>query len=185
MLFTNLLVSFLLSSVVYAKGNKTTKAVTDKSLCKEMASLTKLIDLASNTTKLDTKTHSNATKVAEIQAKASDASTKLATMQSNTTLVSTCAVISAAQATEDDCKSIKSMQNLVDLAGNTTALASKTKNNETKMAAIQAKASSAATKLATLTSNTTLTDACSTIAAKKAAEKGMFIEHLLDVTNTM
>jgi hypothetical protein len=41
MQFTSILVSLLLSTAVVAKGNKTTKAVTDKSLCKEMASLNK------------------------------------------------------------------------------------------------------------------------------------------------
>jgi hypothetical protein len=41
MQFANILVSLLLSTAVVAKSNKTTKAVTDKSLCKEMASLNK------------------------------------------------------------------------------------------------------------------------------------------------
>jgi hypothetical protein len=63
MQFTSLFVSLLLSTAVAAKGNKTTKAVSDKSLCKEMESLTKLVDLASNTTELDAKAKNNATKV--------------------------------------------------------------------------------------------------------------------------
>jgi ABC-type enterochelin transport system substrate-binding protein len=173
MQFTNLFVSLLLTTAVAAKGKNgtTAKAVTDKSLCKEMASLTKLVALASNETKLADKTNNNATKIAEIQAKASDASTQLSTMESNATLVSTCAVIASAQKTEDDCDEITSMTKLVALAANETALAEKSKNNATKIAALQAKASTAATKLQTLEANTTLTDACSSIKSQKEAAK--------------
>jgi ABC-type enterochelin transport system substrate-binding protein len=173
MQFTNLFVTLLLTTAVAAKGKNGTssKAVTDKSLCKEMASLTKLVALASNETKLADKTNNNATKIAEIQAKASDASTQLTTMESNTTLVSTCAVIAAAQKTEDDCDQITSMTKLVALAANETKLADKAKNNATKIAEYQAKASAAAVKLQTLQANTTLTDACTSIASAKAAAK--------------
>lgn len=75
MQLTSLFVSLLLTTVVAAKGKNETKAVTDKSLCKEMASLTKLVALAANTTKLDEKEKNNATKIAEVQAKASTAGT--------------------------------------------------------------------------------------------------------------
>lgn len=50
MQFKNLIISLLISSVV-AKGSKngtSTKAVTDKSLCKEMASLEKTVNLAAS-----------------------------------------------------------------------------------------------------------------------------------------
>ncbi|KAH7413261.1 hypothetical protein BKA64DRAFT_660643 [Cadophora sp. MPI-SDFR-AT-0126] len=106
MQFSGLFVSLLLSTAVVAKGGNKTKAVTDKSLCKEMAQLTKLVSLAGNETKLADKTKNNATKIASIQAKASEAATQLSTMESNATLVSTCAVISAAEATKDDCKTM-------------------------------------------------------------------------------
>jgi ABC-type enterochelin transport system substrate-binding protein len=139
-----------------------------------MAGLTKLVSLASNTTKLDDVTKNNATKIAEIQAKASSASKQLTTLQSNTTLVSECATIDAAQKTAEDCHEMKSMQKLISLASNTTKLDDVTKNNATKIAEIQAKASTVATKLKTLTSNTTLVSACSAIASSKASEKGRF-----------
>jgi hypothetical protein len=170
MQFSNLFIILLLSIAVAAKGNKT-KAVTDKSLCNEMASLTKLVNLAANETKLADKAKNNATKTAEIQSKASDASTQLTTMQANTTLVSTCAVISAAQDTEDSCSEMKSLQKSVDLAANQTALESKAKGNAAEIAALQSKASAAATKLTIMTSNTTLVSACSAIAVTKAEEK--------------
>lgn len=174
MQFTSIFFTLLLSTAVMAKGNKTTKAVTDKSLCKQMASLEAVVSLAANTTKLDAKTKGNATKAAEFQAKASTAATELATMQSNTTLVSTCAVISAAQDTEDACSQMSALSKLVSLAANTTKVDEKTKGNATKAAALQSKASAAATKLANLQSNTTLTSACATIkSAKEASKAGM------------
>jgi hypothetical protein len=181
MQFANFFVSLLLTTAVAAKGKNGTsaKAVTDKSLCKEMATLTKLVALASNETKLADKTKNNATKIAEIQAKASDASTQLSTMESNTTLVSTCAVIAAAQKTEDQCDEITSMTKLVALAANETKLADKAKNNATKIAAYQAKASAAAVKLQALQANTTLTDACSSITtSKEAAKAGLWYPFL-------
>lgn len=170
----SLFVSLLLTGAVIAKGHKansTTMAVTDKSLCKEMASLTKEVNLAANSTKLAEKTKNNSTKIAEIQAKASAASVSLATMQSNTTLVSTCAVIDAAETTQDTCEDMADWQKLVSLAGNQTALDAKAKNNATKIAALQAKASKAATKLAAMSNDTTLADACASITSAKAASK--------------
>jgi len=111
MQFTNVLISLLLSSAVMAKGgNKTSKAdkpITDKSLCQNMAKLTQLVDFAANTTKLESKTKGNATKIAEIQAKASAASTELKTMSSNTTLVTTCAVVAAENQLKSDCGDMK------------------------------------------------------------------------------
>lgn len=110
MQFTSVLISLLLSSAVMAKGgNKTSKAkpVTDKSLCQSMAKLTQIVNLAANTTKLESKTKGNATKIAEIKAKAADASTKLTTMSSNATLVSTCAVVEANNQLKSDCSDMK------------------------------------------------------------------------------
>ena len=174
MQFSSLFLSLVLATAVVAKGDKngTTKAVTDKSMCKEMASLNQLVKLASNETKLADKTKNNATKIAEIQSKASDASTKLTTMSSNATLVSTCAVIDAAAKTEDECQSMKSLQKLVTLAGNDTSLADKAKNNQTKIDAIKAMATKAQTKLDAMTSNSTLTTACDAIKTSKADKNG-------------
>lgn len=179
MQFSNLLV-VLLATAVAAKGNSTkTKAVTDKSLCNEMAKLTSEVALAANTTKLDAKAKGNSTKVAELQAKASEASVTLATMSTNTTLVSTCAIISAAQDTEDECDKMDSLMKSVALVANSTKLDAKAKGNSTKVAELQSKASIAATKLETMTTNTTLVSACSSIAASKVAAKGMFpVYHL-------
>ncbi|KAL3426402.1 hypothetical protein PVAG01_03193 [Phlyctema vagabunda] len=173
MQLTNLFFTLLLSTAVVAKGgnNNGTKEVNDKSICKQYAKLTKLVDQASNTTKLESKTKNNATKIAEIQAKASTASVKLTEMSSNATLVSTCAVIQAADDTKDDCEKMQKLQKSIDLVNNSTKLEAKTKGNETKIAKLQAKATEATAKLAEMSSNTTLVDACSTIAADKAAKK--------------
>jgi uncharacterized membrane protein (DUF106 family) len=172
MQFSSLFLSAILATAVVAKGgNKTTKAVTDKSLCKEMNALNQIVKLASNETKLADKTKNNATKIAEIQAKASDASTQLATMSSNATLMATCATIDAAAKTKSQCESMQSLQKLITLAGNDTALAAKAKNNETKIAAIKDKATAAQTKLDALMSNSTLTTTCESLKAEKASSK--------------
>lgn len=174
MQFSSIFFTLMLSTAVVAKGNKgnnTEKAVTDKSLCKDMAKLEKTVALAANITKLDAKLDNNATKIAEFQAKASTAATDLATMQTNTTLVSTCAVFSAAEQTEDDCDDMKDLQKMIDTAANSTKLDEKFDGNATKIAAYQAKAATATTKLAELSANTTLTDTCTTLAAAKAEKK--------------
>lgn len=169
MQFTNILVSFLLSTAVAAKNS--TKTVSDKSLCKEMAQLSSVVSLAANSTKLAAKEKNNATKIAEYQSKASTAATQLATLYLNTTLVATCNVIAAAQKTEADCDEIDSINSIMSLAANETKLAAKEKNNATKIAEYQAKASDASTKLATLQANTTLTNACASIKSAKEAQK--------------
>lgn len=78
-----LFISLVLSTAVAAhgKGNKTEKALSTEDTCKEMRGLQGLITLASNTTELDSITKDNATKIADIQAKASSAATKLQTLQ--------------------------------------------------------------------------------------------------------
>jgi hypothetical protein len=78
-----LFLSLVLSTAVAAhgKGNNTEIALSTEDTCKEMRGLQGLITLASNTTELDNITKDNATKIAEIQAKASSAATKLQTLQ--------------------------------------------------------------------------------------------------------
>lgn len=170
MQFSNIFLTFLLSTAVAAKGNST-KEVSDKSLCNQMTKLADEVQQASNVTKLEAKTKNNATKIAEIQAKASTAATKLAEMQTNTTLVDTCNVIAAAQKTKSQCENMAELQKTIDLANNATELDAKTKGNETKIAAFKDKAATATTKLAELSSNTTLVDACSSITANQANKK--------------
>jgi cell division protein FtsI/penicillin-binding protein 2 len=58
-----------------------------------MEFLTKLVAIAANETKLAEKTQKNATKIADLQAKASTAAVKMSNMTSNTTLTSACAAI--------------------------------------------------------------------------------------------
>jgi hypothetical protein len=159
-----IVLSLLLTSVA-AKGNST-KAVSEADQCKEITSLSKFVSLASNTTKLDEITKNNATKVAEIQAKASSDSTKLQTLTSNSTLMSNCQVVFAQEAEDDMCQETFVLQRFVAFAANTTAVASATKNNATKIAAIELKASDAANKLQVLQSNSTLQAACPAVMQK-------------------
>ena len=152
--------AFVLALAGSAMAKNKTGSTSTKSQCKQMAKLTALVDLASNTTALAAKTDNNATKIDAIQAKASDAATSLAALSTNSTLVAACAQIAAVDDMDDACSSMAKFESLIALAANTTALDSKTKNNATKAASIMAKASSAATKLDALASNTTLTQYC-------------------------
>ncbi|TGO30546.1 hypothetical protein BPAE_0005g00370 [Botrytis paeoniae] len=170
MQFSTVFLSLLAATAVVAKGNST-KPITDKSLCKEMNKLEKLVDQAQNTTKLASKTNNNQTKIDSIVAKASAAAVQLDAMQANTTLVSTCAVIDAAQTTKKQCNKMEDLQKTIDTASNSTKLAAKTKGNATKEAEYQAKATKAQTKLAEMTSNTTLVDACSALQTEKEAKQ--------------
>jgi hypothetical protein len=183
--FQSLVVSLLLATSVAAKGNEieSTKAVSESGQCKEMVKLNKLIELASNTTKLDAITKNNATKIAEIQAKASTASTTLKTLESNSTLMSACAVIDAQAAENDQCQETFALQRFVRFAANSTAVATATKNNATKIAKIQSEASKASTKLQTLTSNSTLQSACPAVMQKDECKMMKKLQKFVDVAN--
>lgn len=141
---------------VIAKGNSTST----KSQCKQVQKLTKIVNLAANSTRLDDKTDGNATKADAIKAKASEAATTLSTLQANTTLMAACSQIFAVEDMEDACSQMASLEKLTALVANATKLDNKFDGNATKIAAVQAKASAGADELATLSSNTTLTQFC-------------------------
>lgn len=174
-------VSLLLTSVA-AKDNST-KALSETDQCKEISSLSKFVALASNTTELDKITKNNATKIAEIQAKASSDSTKLQTLTSNSTLMSDCQVVFAQEAEDDECQETFVLQRFVAFAANTTAVASATKNNATKIAAIELKASDAASKLQVLQSNSTLQAACPAVMQKDECKAMDGLEKFVKVAN--
>jgi len=185
MYFQSIVVSLLLATSVAAKGNKTdsTRTLSEASQCKEITSLNKLVELASNTTKLDKVTKNNATEIADIQAKASSASAKLSTLQSNTTLMSACAVIDAQAAEDDKCQETFILQRFVKFAANTTAVATATKNNSTKIAEIELKASDAAVKLESLTSNSTLQAACAAVTQKDECKAMDTLQKFVNLAN--
>ncbi|KAF2114603.1 hypothetical protein BDV96DRAFT_600566 [Lophiotrema nucula] len=143
-----------------AKGNSVNK------VCSKMAKLTKLTELAANTTKLDalmTKGKLNQTEVDAIKAKAANATTELATMTSNSTLVTECQVVDAHKKVVGECKQMKSLEKLSALAGNQTAMQAyieKKKLNGTKLEKLQERIGNASTKLTAMQANTTLTSLC-------------------------
>jgi hypothetical protein len=86
----------------HGKGNHTHSAV--EAECDKIHHLTELADLAKNTTKLNelvSKHHLNATEVAKIKEKATNATIKLDKLESNATLVSECAHIKATETAVD------------------------------------------------------------------------------------
>ncbi|PMD62695.1 uncharacterized protein K444DRAFT_557886, partial [Hyaloscypha bicolor E] len=131
--------------------------------CDELFFLEKLDNLVSNTTALAEKTLNNATKIADLQAKASkDASnaTKFQGPQSNTTLVSLCLIVDAHKKEKPQCEEIKGFQKFLAFADNSTAISHKTKNTATKIDEVKAKSSKATTRLAKLQSNATPVSDC-------------------------
>lgn len=155
-----------MAGVAVAKGNSTST----KSQCKEVAKLTELNELVANTTQLNEYTNGNATKAAELEAKASAGATTLATLNSNTTLMASCTQIFAVEDMEDDCDEMDAIQQANVIANNATLLAKHTKDNATKAAEFQAKVSAKAATLDALQSNTTLTAFCSTLNDKSSCK---------------
>lgn len=155
----------LASSAVANHGNSTMGKMgkmSTASQCREMEKLTKIVDLAANTTRLDDKTHGNATKVADIQAKASAAANMLSTMQSNTTLTTICAQRAAVETMAEDCRL---QSHLEKLMANSTKMTSRHfvearkhggGNHTIDMAAVME-------KLSTLSSNQTLQQFCASM----------------------
>ncbi|CAG8957415.1 hypothetical protein HYFRA_00011396 [Hymenoscyphus fraxineus] len=190
MQLTNLFFTFLLATAVAAKGKNGThtheggdghkdghkhggdKAITDKSLCREMAQLSHLVKVASNETKIAEMTKNNATKIAQFKTKAAEATTKLTTMQSNATFMNVCNVIGAEQSLKAECKKMRSLQKLKTLAGNETAITAMTKGNATKAASLKAKAAEASTNLDKMMANATLVEACKSQADAKNQKSG-------------
>lgn len=141
-------------------GNDTADGTSTKSQCKQVSKITKLMDIAGNSTKLEKITGGNATRAADIQAKASQASAKLTELQSNTTLMAACDQIFAVEDTEDACEKMQGLEKLNALIANQTALDEKTNGNTTKAELIKAKAQEKAADLTAMQSNATLTSFC-------------------------
>jgi len=179
MQFSSLFLAICLSTSVLAKGhenaakNTTGSANTMADQCKQLQQLTAFTNLASNDTKLNAlaaKKNMTTTEVADIKAKAANATAELSTLSSNTTLVSTC---SAVQQTESKCAEVQSLTALSALASNTTkmdAIAAKNNLTDTQKAELMSKAANATTKLATLSSNATLMSECQVFEADKKAD---------------
>lgn len=159
-----------MASVAIAKDGNNTDGTSTKSQCKQVSKLTKLMDLAGNSTKLDKVTKGNATKAADIQAKASQASTKLTELQGNATLMTACNQIFAVNDMEDACDKMQGLEKLNALIANQTALDAATKGNTTKADAIKAKAQSKAADLTAMQSNTTLTSFCAGVNDKQSCK---------------
>jgi hypothetical protein len=164
------------------KGGKNSTSMSNSNSlthqCKTMSHLTHLTTLAANQTKLDAmvaKDKLNATSVAELKTKASDAATKLQTLSTNTTLVSECAVVDANMKTMGQCKQMKSLTKLAALSGNSTAMdawVAKKKLNDTQVAKLKEKITKAGTKLDALKGNATLLDICSKAVKQQSSDGG-------------
>jgi len=128
--------------------------------CDEIFSLEKLENLVANSTALAEVTHGNATKIGELQAKASQDASKLAGLKNNQTLIVECQILAAEEKLERDCLELLKLEEFLKFASNATAVSTKAENNGTKITEIAAKASQSANKLQQLQSNQTLVAIC-------------------------
>lgn len=160
-----------LAGLVAAKGNNkqenaNSTGTSTKSQCKQVSKLTAITELAANTTKLADKLKNNATKIAEFQAKAANATTKLNTLTANATLMDSCNVIFAQEDMVQSCEKMVEIEKANEIINNATLLAKVTDNNATKADAFKAKVASKAADLSALQANTTLTDFCAGLQTK-------------------
>lgn len=166
MKFLSTLVIAMAGVAVAKDGNSTST----KSQCKQVAKLTKLMDVANNQTKLDKITDGNTTKADAIKAKAQEKMADLTTLQGNTTLMAACDQIFAVQDTEDACDKMQGLEKLQALVANQTALDEKTKGNTTKADAIKAKATEKMADLTAMQGNATLTSFCAGFQDKQSCK---------------
>lgn len=165
-----LVVAMASVAIAQDSGKNNTDGTSTKSQCKQVSKLTKLMDIAGNSTKLDKVTKGNATKAADIQAKASQMATKLTDLQGNATLMTACNQIFAENDMEDACDKMQGLEKLNALVANQTALDEKTKGNTTKADAIKAKAQEKAADLTAMQGNATLTSFCAGFSDKQSCK---------------
>ncbi|PQE26779.1 hypothetical protein CJF31_00003487 [Rutstroemia sp. NJR-2017a BVV2] len=139
----------------------TTCAVVDaeimtNSSCTQQFILQKFVDFAANDTLVTQTVNNDATKVADIELKASMAAAKLQQLQSNATLQAACPAVFAA----DECKMVKALAKFSELATNQTKLDKVAKGNTTRADQIKSAAALAGTQAMMLQANQTLMDSC-------------------------
>lgn len=159
-----------IAGVAIAQDNNKGDNDSTESQCKQVSKITKLMEIAGNSTELDQLTRGNATRASDIQAKASEAATKLTELKSNATLMAACDQILAVEDTEDDCKKMQRIEKLQALVANQTALDEKTKGNTTMADMIKAKAQEKAADLTAMQGNATLTSFCAGFQDKQSCK---------------
>jgi hypothetical protein len=130
------------------------------SQCHQLSRLTRLVDIASNTTLLAAKTDGDPTKATEIQAKASTAAEKITTLQADATLMAECVKVFAEDEMRDACREMKKLQKLQEAVADSEKRGEKAKGNETKVERLKAQAAEGLQRLAELQGNATFVEFC-------------------------
>lgn len=136
--------------------------------CQQQFVLSKFVKFAANETAVASATKNNATKIANIQLKASDAAAKLQTLESNATLQAYCPAVFQ----DDECKIMDGLMKFVALANNQTKLDKVTHGNTTKEDKIKANAVKAQDQLTAMMNNATFVAVCKDLKEKKQQQKG-------------
>jgi hypothetical protein len=136
--------------------------VAEEDQCTQSFILQKFVAFAANETAVATVTQNNASKIADIQLKASQAAAKLDVLNSNTTLQADCPAVFQ----KDECKFMNGLMKFVSFANNQTMLDMVTKGNTTKETQIKKQAEQAQTQLTAMQSNATMVAACDALKAQ-------------------
>jgi vacuolar-type H+-ATPase subunit I/STV1 len=143
--------------------------------------------LVANSTALAEVAHNNATKIGELQAKASQDAPKLAALKANQTLIVECDILAAEEKLEHDCFELLKLAHFLTFAANSSEVSNQAKNNATRISEIAAEASTSATKLQQLQSNATLVSLCFIVDAhereKHQCEEIKKLEKFIDFAN--
>ncbi|XMA19819.1 hypothetical protein WAI453_012610 [Rhynchosporium graminicola] len=137
--------------------------------CFETFELQSFIAFAGNATAVAEKTGNNATRIAAIQGRVSDASSQLKTLMSNSTLQAACPAILQ----KEECKSVMRIENFISKAGNQTVLDQVTKGNSTLVNEIKEEVKKAEKQLEDVRGNKTFVDACMKMGIDLGKGKGM------------
>lgn len=134
----------------------------EENQCTQSFLLTKFVAFAANESAVATVTSNNATKIAAIQLKASQAAAKLDTLNANATLQADCPAVMQ----KEECKFMDGLMKFVSFASNQTLLDMVTKSNTTKEDQIKKLADQAQMQLTAMQSNSTMTAACDALKAQ-------------------
>ncbi|CAL3969698.1 hypothetical protein PZA11_007711 [Diplocarpon coronariae] len=178
-----LLFSLLLATSVVAHGDKEGKDTSEKSQCRQIRKLEKLVSLAANSTRLEQVTDNNATKIAELKSEASTAAQRLTNLQSNATLAASCAVVNAQAEEEHMCEETFGLERFVRFAANATQVAAVTGSNANETAAIAARALQASARLQALQSNATLQAACPAFLQQHECREMRKLQRFVEASN--
>ncbi|KAM7222086.1 hypothetical protein V8F06_002591 [Rhypophila decipiens] len=152
--------------------------------CRQLAHLTQLTSLASDSDPTGKLSDLPPDKAATLKAEASQAAAQLTALQSNATLMASCSSYLAEQEMRRQCRTMAKLEKLTALVSNSTALNAKIDDGDAKqkMEKMQAMVEDSAQELASLQGNDTLTAYCSVLETESMCKMLKKLEKMMDKT---